>query len=112
MKERRMASKGWSLITAVLVTIGSLVGMSCSDMPQRGEDAIGTVESAVVPTGFVDDLIASGIPNPTAMAFAPDGRLFVAQQNGSLRVISNANPPVLLSTPFLSVPVSSSGERG
>ena len=46
------------------------------------------------------------------MAFAPDGRLFVAQQNGQLRVLSNANPPVLLSTPFLTVPVSSSGERG
>jgi glucose/arabinose dehydrogenase len=43
------------------------------------------------------------------MAFAPDGRLFVAQQNGRLRVIKNG---ALLSTPFLTVNVDASGERG
>jgi len=43
------------------------------------------------------------------MQFAPDGRLFVAQQGGQLRVIKNGG---LLSTPFVSLTVSSSGERG
>ena len=43
------------------------------------------------------------------MAFAPDGRLFVAEQGGTLRVIKNGS---LLATPFLAVTVSSSGERG
>ena len=46
------------------------------------------------------------------MAFAPDGRLFVAQQNGQLRVISNGTPRMLLTAPFLTVTVSSAGERG
>ena len=43
------------------------------------------------------------------MAFSPDGRLFVAEQGGRLRVIKNGS---LLSTPFLTVTVSSVGERG
>ena len=43
------------------------------------------------------------------MQFAPDGRLFVCEQGGRLRVIKNG---ALLSTPFLTVTVSSSGERG
>jgi glucose/arabinose dehydrogenase len=43
------------------------------------------------------------------MQFAPDGRLFVAEQGGRLRVIRNG---VLLPTPFLTVTVSSVGERG
>ncbi len=43
------------------------------------------------------------------MAFAPDGRLFVCQQGGQLRVIENG---VLLSTPFVTVTVNASGERG
>jgi glucose/arabinose dehydrogenase len=43
------------------------------------------------------------------MAFAPDGRLFVCQQTGALRVIEN---DVLLTTPFMTLTVSSSGERG
>ena len=43
------------------------------------------------------------------MQFAPDGRLFVCQQGGQLRVIKNG---VLLSTPFVSLTVDSNGERG
>jgi glucose/arabinose dehydrogenase len=43
------------------------------------------------------------------MAFAPDGRLFVCQQDGSLRVIKNG---ALLTTPFVSLTVDSNGERG
>jgi glucose/arabinose dehydrogenase len=62
-----------------------------------------------VPGGFVQETVATGISNPTAMQFAPDGRLFVCQQGGQLRVIKNG---ALLSTPFLTVPVSSVGERG
>jgi glucose/arabinose dehydrogenase len=43
------------------------------------------------------------------MAFAPDGRLFVCQQGGQVRVIKNGS---LLSTPFASLTVDFSGERG
>jgi glucose/arabinose dehydrogenase len=43
------------------------------------------------------------------MAVAPDGRVFVAQQGGALRVVRNG---ALLSQPFLTVSVNSSGERG
>jgi glucose/arabinose dehydrogenase len=65
--------------------------------------------AAVLPSGFTESLIASGISSPTAMQFAPDGRIFVAEQGGRLRVIRNG---VLLPTPFLTVTVSSVGERG
>jgi glucose/arabinose dehydrogenase len=40
---------------------------------------------------------------------APDGRLFVAEQAGSIRVIQNN---VVLNQPFLSVPVDDFSERG
>src|SRR6186713_512688 len=59
--------------------------------------------------GFNQVLVANGISNPTVMAFAPDGRLFVAQQNGALRIIENG---VLLATPAITLSVNSSGERG
>jgi glucose/arabinose dehydrogenase len=71
--------------------------------------AAGVASAATLPTGFTETLVANGLSNPTAMAFAPDGRLFVAQQGGQLRVIKNGS---LLPTPFLTVTVSSSGERG
>lgn len=43
------------------------------------------------------------------MAFAPDGRLFVCEQSGSLRVIKD---DALLTQPFLTLTVDSAGERG
>jgi glucose/arabinose dehydrogenase len=67
------------------------------------------VHAATLPAGFTETLVASGLASPTAMQFAPDGRLFVCEQGGRLRVIKNGQ---LLSAPFLTVTVSSVGERG
>jgi glucose/arabinose dehydrogenase len=65
--------------------------------------------AATVPPGFTDTLIAGSLSKPTAMALAPDGRVFVCEQGGALRVIKNNT---LLSTPFVSLTVSAVGERG
>ena len=64
--------------------------------------------AATLPAGFTETSIA-GLSNPTAMEIAPDGRIFVCQQGGSLRVIKNG---ALLPTPFLTVSVDENGERG
>jgi glucose/arabinose dehydrogenase len=65
--------------------------------------------AATVPSGFTDTVIASNLPNATAMAIAPDGRIFVCLQDGNLLVVKNG---VLLRAPFLTIPVDPSGERG
>jgi len=65
--------------------------------------------ATVLPTGFTDTEWVSGLNRPYQMEFAPDGRLFVSQQGGKLRVIKNG---VLLPTPFVTVPVDSTGDRG
>jgi glucose/arabinose dehydrogenase len=68
-----------------------------------------SVSGATLPSGFVETTVASGIASPTAMAIAPDGRIFVCSQTGALRVIKNG---VLLATPFVTLSVDSVGERG
>jgi glucose/arabinose dehydrogenase len=67
-----------------------------------------SLNAATLPGGFVETQI-SGLSAPTAMDFAPDGRLFVCLQGGNLRVIKNG---ALLPTPFLTLTVDSSAERG
>jgi glucose/arabinose dehydrogenase len=62
-----------------------------------------------VPAGFVDELVTSGLDRPVAMAFAPDGRLFITEQGGAVRVVKGGS---LRSTPFVSLNVDSTGERG
>ena len=71
--------------------------------------AVTPAAAATLPAGFTEAQIASGLASPTAMQFAPDGRLFVCEQGGRLRVISNG---VLLPTPFVTLTVNASGERG
>ena len=63
---------------------------------------------ASLPGGFAETQIA-GLSNATAMAIHPDGRIFVCQQSGELRVLKNG---ALLATPFTTLTVNSSGERG
>jgi glucose/arabinose dehydrogenase len=46
----------------------------------------------------------------TSMAFAPDGRLFVCQQNGAIRVIPVGG--TTLATPFHTFTVTNQGEQG
>jgi glucose/arabinose dehydrogenase len=65
--------------------------------------------AAMPPPGFTQSVVASGLTMPTAMAFTPDGRLLVAQQTGALRVVKAG---ALLTTPFVTLPVNSDGERG
>jgi glucose/arabinose dehydrogenase len=80
----------------------------------RSRPTLETLESRVTPSalpaGFSETTVASGINAPTAMEFAPDGRLFVLEQAGNVRVITAAGS--LLSTPALSLTVDSAGERG
>src|SRR5215217_1226672 len=60
-------------------------------------------------SGFTETLMAGGMTRPVQMDFAPDGRLFITQQDGKLRVLKNGQ---LLSTPFVTVSTQNTGERG
>ena len=65
--------------------------------------------SQTFPANFSQVAVATGLSDPTIMAFTPDGRIWVAQQNGALRIIKNGN---LLPNPFVELLVDPSGERG
>ena len=62
-----------------------------------------------LPAGFTRTRVAEGITGATAMAVAPDGRVFVCEQTGALRIIKG---DVLLPGPFATLKVDSQWERG
>ena len=66
--------------------------------------------AAMLPSNFARSQVVGGLASPTAMEFAPDGRLFVAEQRGMLRVVKAGGS---LAT-FLDISgrVHSEGERG
>jgi glucose/arabinose dehydrogenase len=63
---------------------------------------------------FAANTYAGGLSAPTAMSFSPDGRLFVTEKGGTVRVITpNGATGTLQSTPFVTLSgVDSAGERG
>ncbi|WP_019989852.1 PQQ-dependent sugar dehydrogenase [Rudanella lutea] len=70
----------------------------------------GTVLNAQsLPAGFNLVQLSDGLSTPTAMAFAPDGRIFITEQGGTVRIFKDG---ALLPTPFLELTVDSNGERG
>ena len=59
----------------------------------------------------IDTQFVTGLTTPTAMAFTPDGRIFVTEQTGAVRVIGNDGQ--LLAAPLFTAPsIRSDGERG
>jgi len=60
--------------------------------------AVGHSDAADLPTGFQSTTIATGLSEPAGLGFSPDGRLFVAEKTGKLRLIKNG---ALLPAPFI-----------
>lgn len=73
--------------------------------------AAASAHAQAVPSGFTVEAYGDSFPGGTAMAWSPDGRLFVCQQGGAVRVLKNGT---LLPTPFHTAMVDNpvGGERG
>src|SRR5262245_40424846 len=65
--------------------------------------------AAVLPSGFIEETLATNLDAATAIAPASDGRVFIALQTGSIRVWKNGQ---LLNPPFVTLHVTDYWERG
>jgi Glucose / Sorbosone dehydrogenase len=79
---RRGARRGrsLSLLLSVTLLLGSLTALVAGTAPAA---------SAAVPTGFQESTVFSGLVNPTVVRFASDGRVFVAEKRGTIRVFDS-----------------------
>ncbi len=76
------------------------------DQPTPGSGTVGPIRLA---PGFEARKIVGGLTAATALTVAPDGRVFVAEQTGTLRVVKDGR---LLPEPFVTLDVDSTWERG
>ena len=68
-----------------------------------------TAFAAALPAGFAEVQVGGSMNNATAMTIAPDGRIFVSEQAGRLRLIKAG---VLQAAPALTLTVDATNERG
>ena len=53
----------------------------------------GFAAGANLPPGFQETIVFSGLTNPTAFRFSPDGRVFVAEKSGIIKVFTDLSDP-------------------
>jgi glucose/arabinose dehydrogenase len=78
----RAARRTWLILLAVSGV--ALLAPSAAPPPASEVAAAG-----VVPSGFVETTAISGLTNPMVVRFASDGRIFVAEKSGLIKVFDN-----------------------
>ena len=71
-----------------------------------------TADASTLPSGFRDTVVLSGMNNPTVMQFAPDGRIFVGQKNGVIKVFQSLTDTAPVTFADLSTEVDDYWDRG
>ena len=68
--------------------------------------------AAAVPAGFQESIVWSGLVNPTAVRFAADGRVFVAEKSGVIKVFDGLSDPTPTTFSGLTTNVQNFWDRG
>lgn len=68
--------------------------------------------ASALPTNFSDQSVISGLSLPTSLAFAPDGRVFVAEKSGLIKVFSSLDDPSPIVFADLRTETYNSGDQG
>jgi glucose/arabinose dehydrogenase/PKD repeat protein len=69
-------------------------------------------QAATLPTGFQESVVFSGLSNPTVVRFASDGRIFVAEKRGVIKVFDSLTDPTPTVFADLNVNVYNFWDRG
>jgi uncharacterized repeat protein (TIGR01451 family) len=74
---------GFLSVLILCVFIACLIGAA------KGRSAA----TEALPSGFQESIVFSGLTNPTTLSFAPDGRVFVAEKGGLIKVFDSLSDP-------------------
>ncbi|WP_318306930.1 PQQ-dependent sugar dehydrogenase [Amycolatopsis solani] len=94
----RRSRRAWALGVVVPLALGLAVATA--------------PPAAAVPAGFTDTVAIGGLSSPTAAAFAPDGRVFIAEKSGLLKVFDSLADPTATVFADLRTPTQDFWDRG
>jgi glucose/arabinose dehydrogenase len=97
-----MSHRGAARAVAVLLLVAAALAPVAST----------PAEAVQVPTGFAEQVAFSGLTEPTELEFAPDGRVFVAEKGGRIKVFDNLADPTATVFADLSANVHNQWDRG
>ena len=97
---RRVGRRLWAALGAI-----ALVALSWPTVWEAPAEA-------ALPTGFAEHVTHAGLDRPTAFDFAPDGRLFVAEQRGVIKTFDSVSDPTPAVFADLRTEVHNNRDRG
>jgi len=103
MRRVGVATRRRGLIGAAAMVLGAAL------VTQVGP---GQAVASTLPTGFRDSVVLSGMTNPTVLQFAADGRIFVGQKNGVIKVFQSLTDTSPVTVADLSANVDDYWDRG
>src|SRR5215210_8375817 len=85
---KRLASLGTSQLLRVWIMLAAVVlaVILVALLPPLKANA-----AATLPSGFQESVVFSGLTHPTAVQFSKDGRVFVAEKSGLIKVFDNVS---------------------
>jgi glucose/arabinose dehydrogenase/PKD repeat protein len=92
-----------SVTLSVALVLGSLAALVAATAP--------AARAATLP-GFQESVVFSGLTNPTVVRFAPDGRVFVAEKRGVIKVFDSLTDTTPTTFADLNVNVYNFWDRG
>jgi PKD repeat protein len=97
MRRRHLASV--CLLALLMTVLSAAAPASAAPRPDGRGEVLGPATrstaptspavAAAVPTGFADNLVFGGLTLPTAIAFAPGGKVFVGEKSGIVKVFDS-----------------------
>lgn len=109
-----MGKKLLSLFLSVifLVVISIVTAINSYAVDDSSPFAADAISAAAVPQGFQDSVVFSGLNNPMAVRFAPNGKIFVAEKSGIIKIYDNATDTTATIFANLSTQVNDYWDRG
>ena len=118
----RRVLRGPLAAVVALVVLSALAGSGSAAGPGNGggkpgvfgTEAVAAAEvaAASVPSGFRDNVVFAGLTNPTSVRFASDGRIFVAEKSGLVKVFDSLTDTTASVVADLRVEVDDYWDRG
>ncbi|MET7283383.1 PQQ-dependent sugar dehydrogenase [Kribbella sp. NPDC005582] len=71
-----------------------------------------SARAVAAPSGFTEQTVFSGLSNPTNVAFSPDGRVFVSEKSGLIKVFDSLDDPTPSTYADLRTEVHNFWDRG
>ena len=91
---------------AALLAIAAVAAL----LPVLG--TVGSAPASALPPGFVEQTVLSGLTQPMSMRFSSDGRIFVAEKSGIIKVFDGLGDPSASVVLDLRTQVYNNGDRG